>query len=301
VDFDLDTGQERRREALAAALAGAAGQIPLRRADAQLVDLDTELAGSQLVTEPGLRLLDRILLAEQAARAGAPIDATAVLVLRGELKHSGTGPLAARRGDDEQPFRFAATARRVVDVSGAEPVIGAVLPGSLAPIESGMVDGYGTVETKAAQSAAWRLPLSPLFVYCLGRAAEAAGTARAAIELTADHLNSRHQFGVALSSLQAIRHRMSELAVDVECLGALVRLAADRQTEASVVAACALAVDIVPNVVQELHQLSGARGFVYEFGLPARTMQLMATRGELVDAGMTAVAVAAATVASGTR
>jgi hypothetical protein len=94
---------------------------------------------------------------------------------------------------------------------------------------------------------------------------------------------------------------MSELAVDVECLGALVRLAADHRSEASVVSACALAVEVVPKVVQELHQLSGARGFVYEYGLPARTMQLMATRGELIDAGMTAVAVADATVASGTR
>ena len=300
MDFDLDTGQARRREALAALLAGAS-QVPARRADAQLIDLDTELAGSPLVTDPGLKLLDRILLAEQAARAGAPIDATALLVLRGVIGDTGAGPLAARRGGDEQPFRFAATAMRVVDVSGAEPVIAAVVPGSLAPIESGMVDGYGTVASEAASSPAWGLPLAPLLVYCLGRSAEAAGTARAAIELTADHLNRRHQFGVALSSLQAIRHRMSELAVDVECVGALVRLAADQQTEASVVAACALAVDIVPKVVQELHQLSGARGFVHEFGLPARTMQLMATRGELVDAGMTAVAVADATVASGAR
>jgi Acyl-CoA dehydrogenase, C-terminal domain len=295
VDFDLDSAQERRREALTAVLAGA-WQVPVRRADAQHVDLDTELAGSPLVTDPGLRLLDRILLAEQAAHSGAPVDVTAVLVLRGELGDTSAGPLAARRGGDEQPFRFAAAAMRVVDVSGAEPAIGAVVPGSLAPIESGMVDGYGTVATETATAVAWALPLSPLLVYCLGRSAEAAGTARAAIELTADHLNRRRQFGVALSSLQAIRHRMSELAVDVECLGALVRLAADHQSEASVVAACALAVDIVPKLVQELHQLSGARGFVYEYGLPARTMQLMATRGELVDAGMTAVAVADATV-----
>jgi len=64
-----------------------------------------------------------------------------------------------------------------------------------------------------------------------------------------------------------------------------------------VVTACALAADIVPKVVQELHQMNGARGFVYDSRLPAMTMQLMATRGELVDAGMTAVAVADATAA----
>jgi hypothetical protein len=300
VDFDLDPGQRHRQAALAALL-DAAGPFPARHGDAQSTELDAELARSPLVTERALCLLDRILLVQQAGRAGAPVDATAVLLLRGELGDTAAGPLAARRGGDDQPFRFAASAGRVVDVSGATPMIGAVVPGSLAPIESGMVDGYGTVDTGTATPAAWDLPLSPLLVYCLGRSAEAAGTALAAIELTADHLNRRRQFGGALSSLQAIRHRMSELAVDVECLGALVRLAADHRTQASVVAACALAVDIVPKLTQELHQLSGARGFVYESGLPARTMQLMATRGELVDAGMTDVAVADATVASSTR
>jgi len=45
---------------------------------------------------------------------------------------------------------------------------------------------------------------------------EAVGIATAVIELTLEYLRSREQFGVALSSFQAIQHRMADCYVDLE-------------------------------------------------------------------------------------
>ena len=59
--------------------------------------------------------------------------------------------------------------------------------------------------------------------------------------------------------------------------------------------AAAYAIDVAARAVPELHQLSGARGFTFESGLPARTMRLLATRLELTASGVSPEAFAPAT------
>jgi hypothetical protein len=46
--------------------------------------------------------------------------------------------------------------------------------------------------------------------------AELIGVMEKAIELTADYLRTRHQFGVAIGSFQALQHRMADMAAELE-------------------------------------------------------------------------------------
>lgn len=289
MDFDLDDAQSEQAAALTQALAGAA-----RAVTPDAIDPVFEAACAALASgvDGGFGLLDRVLLVERAASLGAPINATATLLLRPWLPGVPAGPIALRLGGDRHPCRFAETAVAVIELGESTPRFATVATGSFTAIPSGMVSGYGTLVGDGWQDGQWDPSLSPMLVFSLGRAAEVAGNARAALESTTAYLNQRRQFGASLSSLQAVRHRMAELAVDVESLSVLVRIAADHATDVAALSACTCAIDATPRIVRELHQLSGARGFAHESGLPAKTMQMMAARGELLEAGIGDVALA---------
>jgi alkylation response protein AidB-like acyl-CoA dehydrogenase len=98
-------------------------------------------------------------------------------------------------------------------------------------------------------------------------AVEALGTAAASLESTVVHLRTRHQFGVALASFQALRHRVADLAVALEAATSTtwyaVRAPAD---ELPVVAPMAklVAADAAATVTAESIQLHGGIGFTWE-------------------------------------
>jgi alkylation response protein AidB-like acyl-CoA dehydrogenase len=50
----------------------------------------------------------------------------------------------------------------------------------------------------------------------LGRSAEALGAMEAVMQITADHLKSRAQFGHPIGQFQALQHRMAEMFVEVQ-------------------------------------------------------------------------------------
>jgi hypothetical protein len=238
----------------------------------------------------GADLLDRVVLVEEASRLGAPINATATLLIRPLLGSSvAPGPLAIRTAHDGVPLRFGCDAVAVVDVSEDPPTIAETDSGLFVPIPSGTVTGYGIVAARRAAEVPWESPLSPLATYQLGRAAEVAGAARRGVELTASYLRTRKQFGRALSSFQALQHRLAQLAVDAEAASTLVRMAAHTVSEASVLGAASYAVAVAARAVPELHQLNGARGFTFESGLPVYTLRLVASRVELISTGVSPV------------
>lgn len=292
MDFDPDIDQQRRSDTLREVVAPfLLPGDPL--ADRYDPDLDAAIAARSELTETGLTLLDRVLLVEEAARLGAPIDATAALLLRPLLVREALGSFAIRSVAGDGPLRFGAAATAVIDVTGTAPTAAEAL--GFDPVPSGAAAGYGRVRVGVASPIGWTPALSPLAVVQLGRAAEIAGAAMGAIGDVAAYLCERQQFGRSLSTFQGLQHRLAELAVDAHGASVSVRVAAHAGTTAAALGAAAYAIDVAARAVPELHQLSGARGFTFESGLPARTMRLLATRLELTASGVSAEAFASAT------
>ena len=158
------------------------------------------------------------------------------------------------------------------------------------PVDSGFGSNYGTFTLGDRTSVHWQLRGSPLDIVRLGWAAEVAGAARAAVELTATYLKERNAFGRPLSTKQALRHRMSELAVDAAGTSVLARYAAYHDDAIAIASAVSYAAASAAKSPPELHQIAGARGFTSEFGLSIWTMRLEALRVDL--GGVRAAAVA---------
>ena len=121
-------------------------------------------------------------------------------------------------------------------------------------------------------------------------AATATGAARTAFERTRDHLANRRQFGVALSSLQVLQHRLVNMHIAITLLtsaldAAVRQLAAPASTEPRPACASArlLADRLAVEVVEDAIQLHGAIGFSAESGLDK--LLLITLRGRTVQGG----------------
>jgi alkylation response protein AidB-like acyl-CoA dehydrogenase len=104
-------------------------------------------------------------------------------------------------------------------------------------------------------------------------AAEQLGGAQQCLDLALKHVLERKQFGRAIASFQAIKHRCAAMMVQVEALRSAVcgaaALAASRPAFADVDRECAmvkaLASDVYFLCAQEAIQLHGGVGFTWEF------------------------------------
>ncbi len=112
-------------------------------------------------------------------------------------------------------------------------------------------------------------------------AAEIAGTARAALDLTIDHMQGRVQFGKPLSALQALQHRVIETHVLIEGAMWMAREAAYHGAPAeSSSSAAVAAVEAAGRTLFEVHQLSGSIGFTDEYDLTLSSLRLQTLRTE---------------------
>ncbi|WP_100497442.1 acyl-CoA dehydrogenase family protein [Geodermatophilus chilensis] len=107
-------------------------------------------------------------------------------------------------------------------------------------------------------------------VAAVAAACEAAGTARRALERTVEHLRTRVQFGRALGSFQALRHRAADLFTAVEAAASTARYAAlvvaSAPEELPVVAPLAKVVcaQTLADVAGEAIQLHGGIAITWE-------------------------------------
>jgi alkylation response protein AidB-like acyl-CoA dehydrogenase len=115
---------------------------------------------------------------------------------------------------------------------------------------------------------------------------QAVGAAAAMIELTIEYLNTRIQFGVALSSFQALRHRTVEMYVAYENTSGLVRRLVEQaeaadpaQCSRDVVLAKLYAAQVARMVSESAIQLHGGMGMTWEM-LAAR-LAMLAMAGSL--------------------
>jgi alkylation response protein AidB-like acyl-CoA dehydrogenase len=103
---------------------------------------------------------------------------------------------------------------------------------------------------------------------CAALAAEQAGAAARALELTVAYSKQRVQFGRPIGSFQALQHRMAHLHVLAESAGALAHAAASAAAagEAGLLAAAAKAYcsEALQAVAAEMIQIHGAIGITWE-------------------------------------
>lgn len=101
----------------------------------------------------------------------------------------------------------------------------------------------------------------------LALAVESLGVAAASLELTVEHLKSRRQFGVALATFQALRHRVADLAVALEAATSSTWYAVRSSVEERPITAALaklVAADAAYAVTAESIQLHGGIGFTWE-------------------------------------
>jgi alkylation response protein AidB-like acyl-CoA dehydrogenase len=109
-----------------------------------------------------------------------------------------------------------------------------------------------------------------LDVAAVALAAEQLGGAQRALDMAVGYAKTREQFGRAIGSFQAIKHRCADLLLEVECLRSAVRYAAAAVAEDSpeVPALAALtqayASEVFFHVAAENIQIHGGIGFTWE-------------------------------------
>jgi alkylation response protein AidB-like acyl-CoA dehydrogenase len=133
----------------------------------------------------------------------------------------------------------------------------------------------------AAARAAWRAGADAARI---GRIAEGVGLAKTTLDLTAEYLRTRRQFGQPIGRFQALAHRMADLAVLYEQAQSLMLAAAMRMDARTLDAAQVLAHRALRQIAQQSMQLHGGIGMTSEYGLSSYVKRMFALEIELGDA-----------------
>jgi alkylation response protein AidB-like acyl-CoA dehydrogenase len=135
-----------------------------------------------------------------------------------------------------------------------------------------------------AARAAWRTAGE---VARLGRIAEGIGLARTVLDVTADYLRTRKQFGQPIGRFQALAHRMADLAIRYEQAQSLLWAAAMKLDGAdgarALDAAQVMAHRALRAIGQEAIQLHGGIGMTDEYAVSHYVKRLLAIEIELGD------------------
>jgi alkylation response protein AidB-like acyl-CoA dehydrogenase len=131
-----------------------------------------------------------------------------------------------------------------------------------------VLDGAESV-TLATDDAADRAWARIERIATIGSAAEHVGMIARQLATTVEYVNQRQQFGRPIGSFQAVKHRLADVAVDLERARSAVAYAAalhDEDPDVALPAAVAgaVATDAVLRAVHEAVQLHGGIGFTWE-------------------------------------
>jgi 3-oxochol-4-en-24-oyl-CoA dehydrogenase len=184
--------------------------------------------------------------------AGGHLDGTMPAVLGARW----ASVLLLRAGDDLVITGAADPAVRVEPVTGIDPSLGL----ASVRVSALSVPAAAILPGAARRGAA---------VFRALAAAEAAGGARACLDLALDYAKVREQFGRVIGSFQAVKHHLANMLVGVELATALAWDAARGATsadEASLAAAAAasFALTNYTEAAQKAIQLFGGIGFTWE-------------------------------------
>jgi alkylation response protein AidB-like acyl-CoA dehydrogenase len=135
------------------------------------------------------------------------------------------------------------------------------------------LDHVRATETLGAPGAATAILASLLRRGAVGAAAEMLGAARRCLDMAVEYAKVREQFGQPIGSFQAIRHKCSEMLLEVENSHSAVYYAAwaldDAADDAELAASVAKAYvgDATRKVCGEAIQVHGGIGFTWEYDL----------------------------------
>jgi acyl-CoA dehydrogenase len=130
-----------------------------------------------------------------------------------------------------------------------------------------------------------------LYLGALVRSIQIGGASAAALDLALKYASDREQFGRSLAKFQAIQHHLADLAglvasVDAIAIAACARLDLsgitqnERNARFEIAAAKCRASEAVEKITRLSHQIHGAIGFTYEYGLHFLTRRMWAWRTE---------------------
>ncbi|MEQ8495622.1 MAG: acyl-CoA dehydrogenase family protein [Gammaproteobacteria bacterium] len=130
----------------------------------------------------------------------------------------------------------------------------------------------------------------------LVRSAQIAGGGVTCLDLAVQYAGEREQFGRPLAAFQAIQHYLADLAGVVASVDSITMAACEaydvrgmsgaaRNARFEIAAAKCRASEAVEKLTRLSHQVHGAIGFTYEYGLHFTTRRLWAWRAEFGGAG----------------
>lgn len=189
--------------------------------------------------------------------------------------------------DPARAVRFLPQAKSALIVQGDGISLVRLQDGDVTPVESMLAYPYGHL-SKAAVAR-----IEPVKgdadelrrLWQVGIASEIHGALQSALNATSEYVTQRHQFGKPLGTLQAIQHRLSEVAVATHAIKWLTYRAASSGSAEDAAIACAYAQDAARQSAYDLHQFSGANGLTLEYVLHFWTYRLKALLSELGGAG----------------
>ncbi len=157
--------------------------------------------------------------------------------------------------------------------------------GTAAAEIGGLIDSATVIARDDAAAAAWHAARN---VARIGRIAEGVGLAGTVLDVTAEYLRTRRQFGQPIGRFQALAHRMADLAIRHEQAQSLLLAAAMKVDAAdgdrSLDAAQVMAHRAFRSIGQEAIQLHGGIGMTDELAVSHYVKRLLAIEIELGDA-----------------
>jgi alkylation response protein AidB-like acyl-CoA dehydrogenase len=255
-------------------------------------ELDASILTPELIAAP---LLERLLVVEEAARLGLPaLPGPTLLVGADVIDNAPTGSIALIDRDRPGPWRIPPHATIAIVLEGSSGWVTDLRGRTVVPVESSFGYPFGLVQADDGHKLpADKVALARRRVH-LGLAAEIAGTASGALNQIADYLRTREQFNRPLSTFQALRHRVAELAVTVEGAIWLTRQAACHDDAGSAGTALIYGRDLAATMAPEVVQLCGARGFTLAHPAHLFAMRLEGLRLDVGSADRLAAALMAA-------
>jgi len=260
--------------------------------------LDRDLAEGGFLDvgfDPELGVGTAALIVERLARLPQASEVALASIVRPLLAGVGAEPLClVEEGRLRRPLRYLREGARVV-VVGAESVTSFIVGVGMARAEPAALFGYpvGTLLALPSERISHGHAVEPLRLrWRIAIAAEAAGLLAAALASVCAHVRERQQFGRAIASFQAVRHRLAEAQVRSNGVYWLAMKAAATLDPADAALACHHAQETARVVVYDFHQFLGGMGMTLEHPLHLWTYRLKHLIGELGGRGANALAAA---------
>ncbi|WP_160299229.1 acyl-CoA dehydrogenase family protein [Sphingomonas sp. SRS2] len=264
-----------------------------RDAGGAVIEDELQAAGFLDIVDATGSYLDAALIVEAVARepVALPIAWRAMLA---PFLGLGSMRVAPWRAGHEEPTRFGEDVEALLVIDEPNDRLALVQRADCGVRHAGSGWGYpmAWLVPRGAGRAIARSAGGALALWRLGLALELVGCAGGAFAQTVTYVREREQFGKPIGSHQAIKHRLAQLAVDLEGARYLAFQAAYHAPDAELAASAATRATLVGAMVfREAHQMHGAIGYTREFALSGWTTRLRALGKELGGTSAHAIAV----------